>query len=95
MVVGVPIGTDMYVLERAMGVVKNGGENASITASLSYRTRVWQQAAALAIVSLGQITRCTERALDTRLPLEASNRADNGAQQAYGKTIEPPGAAEA
>ena len=54
-----------------------------------------KQAAALTTIeSLGQRTGYLERALDTELSLDACRRADNGAQWAYEKILELPGAAE-
>ena len=55
-----------------------------------------KQAAALIVTEfLGQRTGYLERALDPELSLEACRRADNGAQWAYEKILELPGAAEA
>ena len=77
-VVGVPIGTDEYVLDRAMEVVRDGGADrlARYLASMPDK----QAAALIAIASLGQRTSYLERALDTGLSLGACRRADNGAQ---------------
>ena len=90
--VGVPIGTDEYVLERAMGVMKDGG--ADRLAPCLANMPGMQAAAPITINSLGQRTSYLEKAPDTRLSLEACRRADNGAQWAY-EILELPGAAEA
>ena len=79
--VGVPIGTDEYVLERAMGVMKDGG--ADRLAPCLANMPGMQAAAPITINSLGQRTSYLEKAPDTRLSLEACRRADNGAQRAY------------
>ena len=91
--VGVPIGTDEYVLDRAMEVVRDGGANHLTRCLASMPDK--QAEALIAIEWLGQRTRYLERALDTGLSLEACRRADNGAQRAYEKILELPGAAEA
>lgn len=54
-----------------------------------------QAAVLVAVESLRQRTSFLERALDTRLPLEACRGAGNGAQWAYDKVLELPGAAKA
>ena len=91
--VGVPIGTDEYVLDRAMEVVRDGGAD-RLARCLAHMPDK-QAAALIAIESLGQRASYLERALDTRLSLEACRRADNGAQCAYEKILELPGAEEA
>ena len=91
--VGVPIGTDEYVLDRAMEVVSDG--EAERLARCLANMPDKQAATLIAIESLGQRTSYPERALDTRLSLEACRRADNGAQLAYEKILELPGAEEA
>ena len=82
--VGVPIGTDLYVLERASEVVKDGGADrlARCLANMSDK----QAAALIANDSQRQRTSYLERALDTGLSIEACRRADNGAQWAYEKS---------
>ena len=89
----VPIGTDEYVLDRAMEVVRDGGAD-RLARCLAHMPDK-QAAALIAIESLGQRASYLERALDTRLSLEACRRADNGAQWAYEKILELPGAEEA
>ena len=91
--VGVPIGTDKYVLDRTMEAVRDGGADhvARCLANMPDK----QTAALIAIESFGQRTSYLERALDTRLSLEACRRSDNGAQWAYEKILELPGAEEA
>ena len=91
--VGVPIGTDEYVLDRAMEVVRDGGANHLTRCLASMPDK--QAEALIAIEWLGQRTRYLERALDTGLSLEACRRADNGAQWAYDNILELPRAAEA
>ena len=83
-VIGTPIGTDKYVLERAMEVVRDGGADGH--ARCLVNTSDKHAAALVAIESLGQRTSFLERALDTGLSLEARTRADNGAQCAYDKS---------
>ena len=89
--VGVPIGTDEYVLDRAMEVVRDGGADRLARCLANMPDK--QAAALIAIESLG--TSYLERALDMRLSLNACRRADNGAQWAYEKILELPGAEEA
>ena len=91
--VGVPIRTDECVLDRAMEVVRDGGAD-RLARCLAHMPDK-QAAALIAIESLGQRASYLERALDTRLSLEACRRADNGAQWAYEKILELPGAEEA
>ena len=54
-----------------------------------------QTTALIAVESLGKGTIYLERAPDPGLSLEACKKADNGAQWAYEKILELPGAAEA
>ena len=54
-----------------------------------------QAATFIVIQSLRQRNGYLQRAVDTELSLEACRRADNGAQWAYEKILELPGAAEA
>ena len=91
--VGVSIGTDEYVLDRAIEVVRDRGADrlARFLASMPDK----QAAALIAIESLGQRTSYLEKALDTGLSLEAGIRADNGAQWAYENILELPRASEA
>ena len=92
--VGVPIDNDEYVLERARGIVKEGGTD-HLASCLANKPD--KQSAILIITeSVGQRTGYLQRALDTQLSLEARRRADNRAQQwEYEKILELPGAAEA
>ena len=89
-VVGVPIGTDEYVLERTLEVVRDGGAD-RYGRCLAFMPDT-QAAVLIAIESLGQRTSYLERALDTGLSLEACRRADNGVHWAYGRILERPGA---
>ena len=91
--VGVPIGTDEYVLERALEVVRDGGAG-RLARCFAYMPDK-QAAALVATESSGQKTSYLERALNTGLSLEACRRADNGVQWAYEKFRELPGAAKA
>ena len=84
--VGVPIGTDEYVLERTLEVVRDGGAD-RYGRCLAFMPDT-QAAVLIAIESLGQRTSYLERALDTGLSLEACRRADNRAQWAYEKVLE-------
>ena len=84
---GVPIGTEEYVLERALEVVRLARCLANMTNK--------QAAAFITVESLGQRTSYLQRTLDTVLSFEACRRADNDAQWAYEKVLELPGAAEA
>ena len=79
--VGVPIGTDEYVLERASEVVRDGGADrlARCLANMSDK----QAAALIANDSQRQRTSYLERALGTGFSLEACKMADNGTQWAY------------
>ena len=92
-VVGVPIGTEDYLRGRAIEVVRDGGADrlAHCLANMPDK----QAAALITVESLGRRTNYLERPLDPRLSLEACKRADNGAQWAYEKILELPGAAEA
>ena len=92
-VVGVPIVTDEYVLDRAIEVMRDGGADRLARCLASMPDK--QAAALIAIESLGQRTSYVERALDTGLSLEACRRAENGAQRAYENILELPRAAEA
>ena len=67
--VGVPIGTDEYVLERARETVKERGTDhvARCLANIPDK----QAAVLIVIASLGQRTVYRERALDTELFFEA------------------------
>ena len=93
---GVPIGTDEYVLEWALEVVRGGGADSLARCLASMPDK---QAAAscgvLTMESLGQSLSHLERALATGLSLEACRRASNGAPWACGKKLGLPGVAEA
>ena len=80
-VVGVPIGTDEYVLERALEVVRDGGADRLERCLVIMPDE--QAMALIAIESLGERTSYLERVLDTGLFLEACRRVDNGAQREY------------
>ena len=69
-VVGVPIGTDEYVLDRAMEVVRDGGADRLARCLANMPDK--QAAALIAIDPLGQRTSCLERALDTSCLLYTS-----------------------
>ena len=90
--VGVPIGTDEYVMERALELVRDGGANRHARCLASMPDK--QAAALIAIESLGQRTSYLEGALDTGLSIETCGREDIGAQWAYEKILELPGAAQ-
>ena len=92
-VVGIPSGTGEYVRGRAMEVVRGGGADRLVRCLANMPDK--QAAALIAVESLGQRTSYLERALDPGPPPEACKRADNGAQRAYEKILELPGAAEA
>ena len=79
-VVGVPIGTGEYVIDRAMEVVKDGGAGRRSRCLAEIPDK--QAAVLIVIESLGQRTSCLERA-------------DNGAPSAYENILELPGAEEA
>ena len=68
-VVGVLIGTDEYVLKRAMAVVRDGGANCLTRCLANMPDK--QAVALIAIESLGQRASYLEKALDTGLSLEA------------------------
>ena len=82
--VGVPIGTDDYVLARAIEVVRDGGADhlARCFSNIPDKKAV----ALVTIESLEQRTTHLEWALDTGLYLEACRRVDNWAQWAYEKS---------
>ena len=91
-VVGVPIGTDEYVLERAREIVEKGDTDHLARCLTNMPDKL--AAALIVIESLGQRTGYLKRALDTKLSLEACKRADNGAQWATGRsggTVVSPG----
>ena len=92
-VVGFPTGTDEYVLDRAMEVVRDRGADRLARCLANMPDK--QAVALIAIESLGQRTSYLERAQDTGLSLEARRRAGNGAQWAYQNILELPRAAEA
>ena len=77
-VVGSPIGTDEYVLGRAMEIMEDGGADrlARFLSDMPDK----QAVALITIESRGQRASYLERARDTGLSLEACKRADNGAQ---------------
>ena len=78
---------------RVVEVVKDGGADHLARCLASVPDK--QAAALITVESLGQRTSYLERALDPGLSLDACKRVDNGAQWAYDKTLEQPGAAEA
>ena len=90
--VGVPTGTDEYVLDRAIEVVRDG--RADRLARCLDIMPDKQVAVLIATALLGQRASYMERALDTGLSLEACRKADSGAQWAYRNIPELPGAAE-
>ena len=91
--VGVPIGTDEFVLDRAKEVVRD--ERADRLARCLASMPDKQAATLITNKSLGQRTSCLERALDTGISLETCRRAENGAQWAYENILELHRAAEA
>ena len=91
--VGFSIDTDEYVLERAMEVVKDGGEDHRARCLANMPDT--QAAALTAIKSLGQKTCYLERNLDTGVPLETYRRADNWGQWAFEKIPQLPCTSEA
>ena len=76
-VVGVPIGTDAYARESAMGIVENGG--AEQLARMLPRMPDKQSANLIATGSMVQRTACIERVMDPELSLPACQKADNSA----------------
>lgn len=77
-VLGVPIGTEEYVVERAVGVVRGGGVErlARCVADMEHK----QAAALVAIKSVGQKASYLEHVLDTGMPPDTCRMADNGVQ---------------
>ena len=73
---GVPFGTDEYVLEQALEVVRGGAAN-RLAHCLA------NTVALIAIEPLRQRESYLERALGTGFSLEACKMADNGTQWAY------------
>lgn len=92
--VGVPMHTEGYVLERAMGVVKDGGAPPPLARCLANMPDR-QVEALIAIQFVKKRTSYVEIALETELFLEACKRQDNGTQRPDGKTLELSGAAGA
>lgn len=82
--VGVLIGIEEDVVDRMVGVVKDGGANRLACCLAGMPDK--QAAALIVIESLGQTTSCLERVLDTGLVLEACKRSDSGAPLAYEKS---------
>ena len=74
--VGVPIDTDEYVLERAREIAKEGVTDHLARCLVNMPAK--QVAALIVIESLGQRTGYLERALDTQLSLEASGGQTTG-----------------
>lgn len=91
--VGVPIGADEYVLERAIEIEKDGGSDRISRCCANMPDK--QAVAFIYIEYLGHRTGCLERALDTEPSLEACRRADTWEQWTYDKILELPGSAEA
>ena len=90
--VDIPIGTDEYVLERALKVVRDGGADRLARCLANMLNK--QGATLIAIEPLAQRTSYLERTLDTGLSLEVYRKVDNGAQWAYENFLELPGAVE-
>ena len=97
-VVGVPIGTDEYVLKRALEVVRDWGVERLVRFLANVPNK--QAAALLAIETLGQRTSCLDRALDTGCPskhaegkpTERSERTEKSSSyQSRGGTVIFPG----
>ena len=91
-VVGVPIDTDEYVLERAMRVMRDGGAERLARCLADMPNK--KAAALIAIEPLAQRTSYIERALDTGLPSKLAGGQIYGAQRARQTKIELPGGAE-
>ncbi len=91
-VVGVPIGTDEYVRESAMEIVRNGG--AEQLARMLSRMPDKQSANLIATGSMVQRTSYLERVMDPELSLAACQRAYGNALWMLEKLLDLPGAAE-
>eukprot|EP00904_Undaria_pinnatifida_P003430 jgi/Undpi1/13088/HiC_scaffold_8.g02750.m1 len=91
-VVGVPIGTDEYVRESAMEIVRNGG--AEQLARMLSRMPDKQSANLIATGSMVQWTSYRERVMDPELSLAACKKADGNALWMLEKLLDLPGAAE-
>ena len=76
-VVGVPVGSDKFAIESAMGVGSDGGTEQ--LARMQPRMPDKREANLIATDSMVQRTVYVERVMDPKLFLSASRRADNGA----------------
>ena len=75
-VVGVPVGTDEFAIESAIGIVRDVG--AEQLARMLPRMPDKQAANLIATVSMVQRTAYVDRVMDPKLSLPACRRADNG-----------------
>ena len=75
--VGVPVGSDEFVIESAIGIVRAG--EAEQLARMLPRMPDKQAANLIATGSMVQRTANVERVMDPKLSLPACRRADNGA----------------
>ena len=91
-VVGVPIGTDEYVRESAMEIVRNGG--AEQLARMLSRMPDKQSANLIATGSMVQWTSYRERVMNPELSLAACQKADRNTLWMLEKLLDLPGAAE-
>eukprot|EP00904_Undaria_pinnatifida_P013228 jgi/Undpi1/9035/HiC_scaffold_26.g11495.m1 len=91
-VVGVPIGTDEYVRESAMEIVRNGA--AEQLARMMSRMPDKQSANLIATGSMVQRTSYLERVMDPELSLAACKKADGNALWMLEKLLDLPDVAE-
>ena len=87
-----PIGTDEYVRESAMEIVRNGGTEQ--LARISSRMPDKQSANLIAAVSMLQRTSYLERVMEPELSLATCKKADGNALWMLEKLLDFPGAAE-
>ena len=76
-VVGVPVGSDEFAIESAIGIARDGG--AEQLARMLPRMPDKQAANLIATGSMVQRTAYVERVMDSKLSLPTCRRADNGA----------------
>lgn len=91
-VVGVPVGTDAFATETAIGIVREGG--AEQLARMLPRMPDKQSANLIATGSMVQRTAYIERGVDPKMSQSACQRADNGALWMLENLLELPGTAE-
>ena len=92
MVVGVPVGSNEFAIESAIGIVRDGG--AEQLAQMLPRMPDKQATNLIATGSMVQRTAYVKRAMNPKLSLPACRREDNGAMWRLENLLELPGTAE-